>query len=146
MRTLNLFNLSISKIVERKESQISQTFDFLYKGIPCKIVCWAVSHNRDARGYAGFGETWNHCAYVTLTKEQVMKLSPCFFEGGDSFESMYAYDVFLHDEVTYTDIKDEQYTVGVDYQHLHNTADNTDLISVLVRLLAEVDEMVERLS
>ena len=146
MKTLNLFDLSISKTVERKKSQISQTFDFLYKGIPCKIVCWALNLNKEKEKYSGFGETWNHCAYVTLTMEQVMRLSPCFFEERDALGSIYAYDVFQHDEVTYTGMKDGQYIVGIDYQHFHNTADNTDLISVLIRLLKEVDEMTERLN
>ena len=145
MKTLNLFDLSISKTVDRTSSGITQTFEFVSKNIPCRILCWAL-YNKEGDYYAGFGQTWNHCSYVTLTKEQVMKLSPRFFEKGDFFDSIYAYGVFQHDEVTYTDVKDGQYTVGIDYQHVYNTADNTDLISVLIRLLKEVDEMTERLN
>lgn len=127
----SILGLVIEKTTFYKEDFIIQEFIFTYLGIKCEINCWAYTEKPDAhkKEYHGYGETWNHCAYVNLTKAQMEK------------------GVFKHNEITYTSLTEESgiYKVGIDYQHSYNNAVNTDLLIVFSELLKEVDEMIERL-
>lgn len=155
--TFKLLGLEITKRVFVDDSQVVQFFDFVHQGIPCKISTYGMNFgNKDEwhKRYSGLGETWNHCAYMILTEQQLSIVDPDFImeyyrdipEEEEEFyhHKPYAGGVFRHNEVTYTERQtDGLYQIGIDYQHGHNNADNTDLLTVLHELIVEVDRMMD---
>lgn len=142
MKTFDIFGITITKITEYKENVVIQKFTFSYQGIECEIMCWAYDNDSHItsyhKKYHGYGETWNHAAYVILSKKQMEVLSPSSFE--------YPANIFQKNEVTYTaHIEDDKWKVGIDYHHCWNDAKTTDLLVVFSELIDEVEVMALKL-
>ena len=132
--------LNIVREVQYSKEKLTamQIFKFNFLGIVGEVRHWGFRKSKYKNPFIGFNETWNVYGYIYLPEEEV--------ENHKCFEKYGAYPQILKEqEVTFFDhinnIPGQNilgYKVGWDYQHLNNTAQNTDILIAISDVIKEI--------